>query len=57
MEIHKKLMKFWDDESNRLKEKYPIKRQTKAIPKTNHLSRHMTDRFIMKKLLNKFYEE
>lgn len=54
---HEKLMKFWDEESKRLKEKYPPLRKTKAIPKNSHLTTHMTDKYVLNKLLNKFYEQ
>lgn len=54
---HEKIMKFWDEEEKRLREKYPMKRKLKATPKSSHLTTHMTDKYVIKKLLNKFYED
>lgn len=51
---HNKLMQFWDEEEKRLKNKYPSPNKLKAIPKNRHITTHMADRFLLRKMLNKF---
>ena len=50
---HEKLMKYWEQETMRLQTCYETVRKTKAIPKHYHITRHLTDKYLLKKLLNK----
>lgn len=50
---HDKLMRYWEQETKNLQNHYETIRKTKAIPKHYHISRHLTDKYLLKKLLNK----
>ena len=54
---HQEIMDYWDNETLRLREKYPLENSFKARPKSHHLSHHMTNKYQMKKMFNKYYEK
>lgn len=54
---HEKLMRYWEQETKRLQNTYENIRKTKAIPKHSHITRHLTDKYLLKKLFRKIEED
>lgn len=50
---HQEIMDYWDKETKRLQTKYPAPSKPKAIPKANHKTQHLTDKFLIDKLFKK----
>ena len=51
---HQAIMDFWESETLRLQNKYPNQNSIKARPKSNHVSQHLTDKYLIAKMLKNF---
>ena len=51
---HQEIMNYWDSETLRLQNKYPNHNSIKARPKSSHITRHLTDKYLIHKMLKDF---
>ena len=55
-EFHKKhneLIDYWDETSKKIQQNHPLKNKPKARPKHNHNTHHMTEKYLLYKLIRK----
>ena len=53
-EFHKQhldIMSFWENETIKLQNKYPNQTSINARPKKSHITRHLTDKYLIHKML------
>ncbi|MBO5954437.1 MAG: hypothetical protein J6Q13_00530 [Clostridia bacterium] len=48
---HQELIDYWNETSKKIQQNHPFKRKPKAHPKHNHQSHHMTEKYMLKKIL------
>ena len=51
---HQELMDYWSETSKIIQQNHPFKNKPKARPKHGHQTHHMTDKYLIHKLLRKF---
>lgn len=52
---HEELMTFWNETSKKIQENHLNENKFKARPKPSHQTTHMTDKYLIEKLLRKLY--
>lgn len=52
---HQEIMDFWEAETKKLQNKYPMSNRPKAKPKSSHQINHMTNKYYIHKILNQIY--
>ena len=50
---HQELMDYWHETSKKIQIHHPLSNKPKAIPKHNHHTHHMTDKYLIHKIIKK----
>ncbi len=50
---HQELIDYWDATSKKIQEHHPFKHKPKAKPKHGHQTHHMTEKYLLYKLIRK----
>ena len=48
---HQELIDYWNETSKKIQQNHPFKQRPKARPKHSHHSHHMTERYMIEKIL------
>lgn len=50
---HQELMDYWTETSKKIQNNHPFKNKPKARPKHNHQTHHMSEKYLLYKILKK----
>ena len=48
---HQELIDYWNETSKKIQQNHPLKNKPKARPKHTHQSQHMTEKYLIHKIL------